>query len=132
MKKTFQHFISTLAITIFLFMAFGSEDDENKESKVETQSSSTTPDVEIIKQSATYEEVMNSYTVHCRVRNNTTELINYLDLKATFYDKEGNIVGTGLGNAANLAGGAEKTIDVIGLDIQNCNTYEVEVGNIIN
>ncbi|MDD3005839.1 FxLYD domain-containing protein, partial [Flavobacterium sp.] len=57
------------------------------------------------------------------------KLINYVDIKATFYDKDGNIVGTGLGNAANFAGGAEKTIDVIGLDIQNCEKYEVQVNN---
>lgn len=91
--------------------------------------SETIPDVEILKHDATYEESMDSYTVHCRVKNNTDELIDYVDLKATFYDKKGNIVGTGLGNAANFAAGAEKTIDVIGLDIQNCEKYEVQVNN---
>lgn len=91
----------------------------------------TKPDIEILKQSSTYEDVMDAYTIHCRVRNNTDELVNYVDLKATFYDKQGNIVGTGLGNAVNFAAGAEKTIDVMGMDIQNCDTYEVQVDNIL-
>ncbi|WP_309640746.1 FxLYD domain-containing protein [Flavobacterium sp.] len=91
----------------------------------------TKPDVEILKQSSSYEDVMDVYTIHCRVRNNTDELINYVDLQATFYDKQGNIVGTGIGNAANFAAGAEKTIDVMGLDIQNCETYEVQVNNVM-
>lgn len=109
--------------------------DEKKEStklsnEIASQTiSETIPDVEILKHDATYEESMDSYTVHCRVKNNTDELIDYVDLKATFYDKKGNIVGTGLGNAANFAAGAEKTIDVIGLDIQNCEKYEVQVNN---
>jgi len=91
----------------------------------------TKPEVEILKQTSTYEDVMDAYTIHCRVRNNTDELITYVDLKATFYDKQGNIVGTGLGNAVNFAAGAEKTIDVMGMDIQNCDTYEVQVDNIM-
>lgn len=109
--------------------------DEIKEStKISNKTASqaiseTIPDVEILKHNATYEESMDSYTVHCRVKNNTEELIDYIDLKATFYDKDGNIVGTGIGNAANFAAGAEKTIDVLGLDIQNCENYEVQINN---
>ncbi|WP_211196215.1 FxLYD domain-containing protein [Flavobacterium sp. H122] len=105
-----------------------------KESIAETEVKKTEskPDVEILKQTATYQDVMNAYTIHCRVRNNTSELISYVDLKATFYDKKGNIVGTGIGNAANFAAGAEKTIDVMGVDIQNCDNYEVQVNNILN
>lgn len=108
------------------------EKKENIKTSSESISSTTTeqiPDVEILKHNATYEEIMNSYTVHCRVKNNIDELIDYVDLKATFYDKKGNIIGTGLGNAANFAAGTEKTIDVIGLDIQNCEIYEVQINN---
>ena len=109
--------------------------DEKKENiktsneTISSKVSETVPDIEILKHDATYEATMDSYTVHCRVKNNTEKLIDYVDLKATFYDKKGNIVGTGIGNAANFAAGAEKTIDVIGLDIQNCDTYEVQVNN---
>lgn len=133
MKKRVQHLFSAITISTFLVIAFGSGEDENNKSLTtdEVIVENSLPDVEILKHNATYEEVMDAYTIHCRVRNNSSELINYLDIKATFYDKKGNIVGTGMGNAANLAGGAEKTIDVMGLDIQNCESYEVAIDNII-
>ena len=136
MKRKVQHLFSALTLAGFIFIAFGSGDDDKKNfennSTTITDTENSKPDVEILKQSANYEPTLSSYTIHCRLKNNTNELITYLDLNATFYDKEGNIVGTGMGNAANFAAGAEKTVDVIGLDIQNCETYEVEVGNVMN
>ena len=140
MKRKVQHLFSALALAGFIFIAFGSIDDKKTKSKdnsgnnfsnvIDTDNS--IPDVEILKQSAKYEPTLSSYTIHCRLKNNTSDLITYLDLKATFYDKNGNIVGTGIGNAVNFAAGAEKTVDVMGLDIQNCETYEVEIGTILN
>ncbi|SHG36475.1 FxLYD domain-containing protein [Flavobacterium johnsoniae] len=136
MKRKVQHLFSALTLAGFIFIAFGSGDDKKSNSINSSTAISTTenskPDVEILKQSANYEPALSSYTIHCRVKNNTNELITYLDLKATFYDKKGNIVGTGIGNAANFAAGAEKTVDAIGLDIQNCENYEVEIGNVMN
>lgn len=140
MKRKVQHLFSALALAGFIFIAFGSGDDKKNNYKNNYKSTSTEvantesskPEVEIIKQSAKFEPTLSSYTIHCRLKNNTNELITYLDLKATFYDKEGNIVGTGMGNAANFAAGAEKTVDVMGLDIQNCENYEVEVGTVLN
>jgi hypothetical protein len=136
MKRKAQHLFSALTLGGFIFIAFGSGDDEKsnyKSNSIEaTNTESAKPDVEILKQSAKFDTSLSLYTIHCRLRNNTSQLITYLDLKATFYDKEGNIVGTGMGNAANFAAGAEKTIDVIGMDIQNCETYEVEIGTILN
>ncbi|MGX7666061.1 FxLYD domain-containing protein [Flavobacterium pedocola] len=138
MKKRVQHLLSVIVITGFLFIAYGSGDDKANEttsnvsiSSDETVIENEKPEVEILKHTANYESTMNAYTVHCRVKNNTDELIDYLDLKATFYNKKGDIVGTGIGNAANLAAGAEKTIDVLGIDIQNAENYEVEVGNVL-
>ena len=136
MKRKAQHLFSALALAGFTFIAFGSGDDEKRKYEYNStevvNSESSKPDVEIIKQSAKYEPTLSSYTIHCRLKNNTNELITYLDLKATFYDKDGNIVGTGMGNAANFAAGAEKTVDVMGLDIQNCENYEVEVETVLN
>ncbi|PWB25169.1 FxLYD domain-containing protein [Flavobacterium sp. HTF] len=136
MKRKVQHLFSALVLAGFVFIAFESGDDKKSNYKRNstgvTDSESSKPDVEIIKQSAKFEPTLSSYTIHCRLRNNTNELITYLDLKATFYDKEGNIVGTGIGNAANFAAGAEKTVDVMGLDIQNCENYEVEIETILN
>lgn len=70
-------------------------------------------------------------TIYCRVKNNSNKLVTYLDLKATFFDKNGKIVGTGLGNAANFASGTERTIDVLALQIQGASKYEVVVENVI-
>lgn len=136
MNRKAKHLLSALFFAGFIFLAFGSIDDDKKTFKNNSTTISNTessiPDVEIIKKSAKYDSYLNSYTIHCRLKNNTNELITYIDLKASFYDKNGNIVGTGIGNATNFAAGSEKTIDVIGLDIQNCDTYEVEIGNVLN
>lgn len=136
MKRKVQHLISALALSGFIFIAFGSGDDEKNSSKFNSTTISDSeiskPEVEIVKQSAKYDPTFSSYTVHCRLKNNSSTLISYLDLKATFYDKNGNIVGTGIGNAVNFAAGAEKTVDVMGLDIQNCDKYEVEIGTVLN
>jgi Tfp pilus assembly protein PilF len=96
------------------------------------QYSSVKPTVEIIKYSSDYESTMNSYTITCRVKNNTDKLVSYMDIQATFYDKDGKIVGTGMGNAVNLAAGAEKTIKVLALDIDNADKCEVQIDNINN
>jgi tetratricopeptide (TPR) repeat protein len=96
------------------------------------QYSSVKPTVEILKYSSDYESTMNSYTITCRVKNNTDKLVSYMDIQATFYDKDGKIVGTGMGNAVNLAAGAEKTIKVLALDIDNADKCEVQIDNINN
>lgn len=136
MKTKFKHLSSAIILTAFIALAFGSGDDKKSSSKSSDSTSSssaeeTSNEVEILSTSSSYEPVTNSYTIHCRVKNNTDDLVTYVDLKATFYNKDGKIVGTGLGNAANLAQGAEKTIDVMGLDIDNVDHYEVQVNNVM-
>ncbi len=136
MKRKVQHLFSALVLAGFIFIAFASEDGKKSNSSNDSttivNTGNSKPDVEILKQTAKYEPTFSSFTIHCRLKNNSSELISYLDLKATFYDKDGNIVGTGTGNAANFAAGAEKTVDVMGIDIQNCETYEIEVGTVLN
>jgi len=130
--KKMQHALSVAVLSGFVLMAFGSDDDKKTTVTTETGESVSKPVVEILDHSATYEDMTNTYTVHCRIKNNSDDLVNYVDLNATFYDKAGKIVGTGMGNAANLAAGAEKTVDVMGLDIDNCETYEVQVNNVLD
>ena len=96
-----------------------------------TEEMADTPELELLQHNATYEDVIGTHTIHCKVRNNGKDLVSYIDLKATFYDKNGNIVGTGLGNAANLAGGATKTIDVMAIGVENADRYEVEIDNVM-
>jgi hypothetical protein len=140
MKNKVTHVLSALTFAIFIFIAFGTDDENSNSSSgsggtgtdTETeQKQNSEPDVEILQHSSEYNSTMNSYTVHCRVRNNTNDLISYLDIKATFYDEQGKIVGTGTGNAANLAAGAEKTIDVMAMGVDNADRYEVQINNVM-
>lgn len=137
MKKAILNLASIAGLCTFAFMfyasgdvkkdkASGSQSGSDIEEKTENKK-----DVEILKSSATYEPYMKAYTVHCRIKNNTNKLISYLDLTATYYDKSGKIVGTGMGNCVNLPAGEERTVDVMGLDISNKATYEVEVGTVM-
>lgn len=126
------NFLSVAGMAVFLVSAVATGDSDSKSnSSPSTTKESKKKDVEIVKTSDSYESFTNSYTIHCRVRNNTSKLIQYLDITATFYDKKGNIVGTGIGNCVNLAGGSEKTVDVIGLDIDNVDSYEVQIDNVM-
>lgn len=88
------------------------------------------PDLEILK----HNETVNEYArvIHVKVRNNTDHLIQYADLKGVYYNKNKDIVGTGLGNATNIAAGATKTIDIQGLGIDNADSYEIEIGNVLD
>lgn len=87
------------------------------------------PDLEVLKTSESANEFAR--TIHVKVRNNTDHLITYADLKGVYYDKKDGIVGTGIGNAANIAAGATKTIDIMSTGIENADHYEVEVGNVL-
>jgi len=89
------------------------------------------PEVEILSMDESLEEVTNSRTVHVRVKNNSDKLITYLDLKSVYTSKSGNIVGTGIGNSTNIAPGATKVVDVLAMGIENANTYDVEVNNVL-
>lgn len=87
------------------------------------------PEIEIL-QSTPKSDGYANY-VHVRVRNNTNKLCTYADLSVTYFDKAGNIVGTGMGNTSNLAAGAERTIDCIAMNIEGADKYEVQVGNVM-
>lgn len=133
MKKTFINVASALAVAGFIFIAFSSDDEKTGSGTdtVKTEQGDSKPAIEILQHSSDYEPTMNSYTIHCRVKNNTDKLVSYMDIQATYYAKDGKIVGTGIGNAANLAAGAEKTVNVMALGIENAAKYEVQVENIL-
>lgn len=66
-------------------------------------------------------------TIHVSVRNNSTRLLDYVQCNATWYDRDGRVVGTGLGNTTNLASGATRVIDVLGMNVEEAARYTVEV-----
>jgi hypothetical protein len=104
---------------------------KSTENKNESSSVKTKPDIEILNNDETHEPVTNTRTVHVRIKNNTDKLVEYIDLKSVYYDGEKKIVGTGIGNTANLAAGATKTIDVMAMGIENAKTYDIEIGNVM-
>lgn len=92
-------------------------------------SSESAPEIEIVKHSVKSDQYAT--IIHVQVKNNTDKLVSYLDLKGVFYDGDGNIVGTGVGNGMNLPAGKTKTIDVLAADLQGASRYEVELGNVM-
>src|SRR5205807_9172308 len=50
------------------------------------------------------------YVVHAKVTNNSGLVINGLNLRAYFYDKAGNIIGSGLADAQLTATGELKPL----------------------
>lgn len=85
--------------------------------------------IEILHHNATADQF--AQYVHVEVKNNSDQLIQYVELKGVWKDASGNIVGTGIGNASNLPAGQTKTIDVTGLDIQNAATYDIEISQVL-
>lgn len=144
MKQLPKHLISLAVLAMLLFLAYASTDTDTdkvsgstKEGTLEegtehaSEKEKKRPTLEIIKHSSKYEPMMQSYTVYCRVRNNSDRLISVFMLKATFYDKEGNIVGTGNGGGSNIAAGEEKTVEVMGIGIQNAANYDVKIDTML-
>jgi hypothetical protein len=134
MKKFLKIALLVIIGLMVLGWLFGDEEtdaDANSVAANATEEVAETPELELLQHNSTYEEVTQMHTIHCKVKNNSSELVSYIDLKATFYDKAGNIVGTGMGNAANLAGGATKTIDVMAIGVENADRYEVEIDNVM-
>jgi hypothetical protein len=109
--------------------ATGSEASATATTEPVAEAPAEKPELEILKTSETSNEFAR--TIHVKVRNNTDHLISYADLKGVYYDKKDGIVGTGMGNTANIAAGATKTIDIMSTGIDNADHYEVEVGNVM-
>jgi len=85
-------------------------------------------DIEILKKSEKSDGYGHRY-VYVRVKNNTQHVASYLELTVTYYDKGGNIVGTGMGNTNNIAAKTERTITCLALNIENASTYQVEINS---
>lgn len=135
MKKVLKFVLAAFA-AVFLLSLFFSDGtdvaagDAVEQAAAEPEAEEAAP-LEIVKHNLTYESSIGAHTIHCRVKNNTGNLYTYLDITATFYDKDGNIVGTGMGNATNLAGGATKTVDVMAMGVENADSYDVAIDNMV-
>lgn len=123
--------VAAIVVIVIIGSVIGIATTENGDSTVKTESGEKAPAVEILQHKADYEKYSKSYTVHVRCKNNTENLIKYLQINVTFYDKEGNIVGTGIGNTTNFAAGKERTVDVIAMEIEGADNYELDIENIM-
>ena len=103
--------------------------DSDKKQVKETKTTETTEtskdDIEVVKFSET--AVDRTSTVHVEVKNNTDNLLTAGQIKVIYEDKQGNIVGTGLGTILNLASGKTKVVDCLAMDVDGAATYSVEV-----
>jgi hypothetical protein len=87
--------------------------------------------VEIVKTSSKYNETLDGYKLFCQVKNNSASLLKYVTVKATFYNSDGKIVGTGVGNATNISSNAESTITIFASNVTNATKYDVKVSNVM-
>ncbi|TDW99364.1 FxLYD domain-containing protein [Dinghuibacter silviterrae] len=90
---------------------------------------STAKDLIILQSNAKTESLNGEthITIDAVVQNNSSQLMDYVQVSASFYDKNGKVVGTGMGNTTNLAAGAKRTIEVIGINIDSAARYELEI-----
>jgi hypothetical protein len=86
--------------------------------------------IRIISQNDTYEEATGTHTVHVEFQNISNKLITYIGMKSIYYDKNGKIVGTGMGNSTNIGSNDTKVLDILGMDIQNAKKYKIQVEDV--
>jgi|SRR6185437_16842433 len=130
-KKAITKFAMILGAWLLFVICYQHIKRDNAQSKWENirtgETSESLPDLQILQK--VYQPSYGAALVHVQVRNNTSSLMSYVQVNITFYDKNNNIVGTGMGNTSNLAGGATRTIDAIGMNIENCDHYDVDLQN---
>lgn len=103
------------------------DSDKKSNSNVESTEVAETSkeDIEVVKHNETIDDIMR--TVHVEVKNNTDELLTTGQIKIVYTDKDGAIVGTGLGTILNLAAGKTKVVDCIAMGVDGATEYEVQV-----
>lgn len=73
------------------------------------------------------DQVANSYYIFCRVKNSTSTMIDYVQVNATFFDKNKQVIGKAMGNTTNLGAGYERTIEIVAMDIDSPDSYELDI-----
>ena len=121
MKQFRLYVLSSSLIAMFLFFALASSEEKPAASKVT-----------IIQHSIKQQQITGAYYVYCQVKNSTEDLLSYVEINVTFFDKDKKIVGKAMGNTNNLAANAERTLEAIGIGVENVATYEVEVSQAIS
>ena len=102
------------------------DDDIDKANAPPLPPEPTGANIEILKKTETMDDFGFRH-IYVRVINNANKLATMVDLMVTYYDKNGNIVGTGTGAGYNIQPGQQKTIECMAHDIDHARKYQVEV-----
>lgn len=89
--------------------------------------SSSISDIEIVKYNSRWigDGFMEVFVL---CRNNSDTYMRYVQINASFFDEDGNPVGSGIGNTESFPAHSEKTITVIASNLDNSvKTYRVNV-----
>ena len=119
--------IAIVVVGLFIIGLLLPDSDKKQVKETETTEITETSkdDIEVLKFSETSAD--RTSTVHVEVKNNTNDLLTAGQIKVIYEDKDGNIVGTGLGTILNLAAGKTKVVDCLAVDVEGAATYSVEV-----
>ena len=129
-----KYLLSAIVITLFMIIAFSSSgsDDRVEDTSSSADSLSEGHLLKILSQSATYDSITHSYTISCHVKNTGDKPIEHAEITSTCYDREEHVIGTGPGNIKDLPAGAETTIEMHVLGIEDSSsTHKVEIGKIV-
>lgn len=110
---------------ILLGLLLPDSDKKEKGTTTTVSTESDKEDIEVIKHNETANDM--SRTVHVEVKNNTDKLLSTGQIKIVYTDKDGTIVGTGLGTILNLGSGKTKVVDCLAMSIEGATNYEVQV-----
>lgn len=88
-------------------------------------------DIQIVTHNGKRSEYTDAIHVYCTVKNTTDRLASYVGVEIVCYDKNGIVIGTGIGNTANLPAYDTRVIEAIAVDVPRVNTYEVIVSTAI-
>ena len=121
------NWIAIVVVGLFIIGLLLPDSDKKQVKETETTEITETSkdDIEVLKFSETSAD--RTSTVHVEVKNNTNDLLTAGQIKVIYEDKDGNIVGTGLGTILNLAAGKTKVVDCLAMDVEGAATYSVEV-----
>ena len=131
--KKFLQIGGGILLVLLVIGYFSSNDKETTTTTQESKSEVSAPQkpaIEIISQNFVGGDFGTK--VVAEIKNNTNRTASYIDLKSVFYNEQNAIVGTGMGNATDIAAGQTKTIDILTMDnIETAKQFKVEIGNVM-
>lgn len=115
-----------LFLAVFILSCSGG----TKSSSTNSQGKDQQEKIEIVAQNLIQDEY--STTVIAVIHNNANKVATYVDLSSYFYDADGKVIATGMGNATNIEPGQSKNVEILCADkVTGATQYKVELGNVM-